>query len=589
MTFPASAPSDLIDPGVDAATLFERAERLFEADLEILRLVAASRLRALFVCRDRVLKRQVALRAQLTPGAPERAWFDCETELLAALDHPVLRPVYTAGEREEWAYRVEKWVEGESLAQAVARGPRPVPAVLQLARDLISFLVYVHSQRIVLRQLAPQTVMIDTAERTIVTDLRHAQLCLPLAGATHTPAMTPLLGPEIRDGSAGEPASDIYSVGALLYYAVTGTLPEEDPASIIAPRELRGACPRALERVIMRALRADPAERFLTAAEMGDDLLSELGDYDVQLQVPPPEAVEDGPAWEMQLRRALGDDYELLEKLGAGGFGRVYRVRDLALEREVALKVLHPYLTEDPYVVERFRREAQLAAAFMHPTIANVHDFGGRAGFLWYTMEYVKGTNLAQLVSRDGPQPVGRVVQWLLEALDALAKAHERGMVHRDLKPENILIDGATGRIAITDFGLALAIRGDSRYGGASAAAGTPGFASPEQLLGEESDHRTDIYSLSLVGIFALSAKVPFEGGSVESVVARQDLGRLPDVAAVRPEVPARLVRVLRTAAARRPDDRYPSATDFAAALREATQQRDSLTSRWMSKLLGRE
>ena len=587
MTTSASTQRQLIAPDIDPVALFGQAEGLFREDLEILRLVAASPLRALFVCRDRALKRQVALRVQLTPESPARTWFQCESELLAALDHSSLRPVYAAGERGEWAYRIDKWIEGESLTDAVARGPRPLPSVLQLARDLISLLAYVHSQRIVLRQLVPETVMIDTAERTFVTDLRHAQLCLPVAGATHTPGAMPFLAPEIRDGSAGEPGSDIYAVGALLYYAVTGRPPALSPGDIVPPKELRSACPGALERVIMRAVKGDPAERFLTAAEMGDDLLSDLGEFDVHFPGLPPTGIEDKTVWEKRLRRALGDDYELLEELGSGGFGRVYRVRDLALEREVALKLLHSYLTADPHVVARFRREAQLAAAIMHRSMANVHDIGGRAGFLWYTMEYVRGADLARIVAREGPQPVGLVVGWMLEALDALDKAHARGMVHRDLKPENLLIEAETGRVVITDFGLGIALKGGDRYGGASAAAGTPGYAAPEQLLGEPVDHRTDLYSLSLVAYFALSGRIPFEGRSIESVIARQDLGQLPDVTAMRPDVPEQLLSVLERGAQRQPEDRFGSAAEYAEALRKAMRERDSLVRRWAGRLFG--
>src|SRR5690606_7646997 len=148
-------------------------------------------------------------------------------------------------------------------------------------------------------------------------------------------------------------------------------------------------------------------------------------------------AHDDGRHWEARLRRALGDDYELLDTLGEGGFGRVYRVRDLHLEREVALKILHPHLTADATVVERFRREAQLAARLNHGNIVNIYDISGRSGLLWYTMEIVHGPNIAQLVERDGPLAVDQVLRLLREALSALGHAHALGLVHRDIKPEN--------------------------------------------------------------------------------------------------------------------------------------------------------
>jgi serine/threonine-protein kinase len=281
---------------------------------------------------------------------------------------------------------------------------------------------------------------------------------------------------------------------------------------------------------------------------------------------------EDSRAWEKRLRRALGDEYELLNELGAGGFGRVYRVRDLRLEREVALKILHPFLTTDPAVVDRFRREAQLAARLDHQNIVQIFDIGGRAGLQWYTMEYVPGKSLAQIVQNTGPLPLDRVVRLLAESLAALQHAHAQGLVHRDLKPENVLIDGVDGGVRIADFGLALAFQGPDRFGGASASrGGTPEFAAPEQLLGEPVDARTDLYSLSAVGYFALTGEPPFPGGSVESIVARQSLGELPDISGVRKDVPDRLMTMLAKGAAPRPADRFVSAEQYAQSLKRAT------------------
>src|SRR6185295_206557 len=133
-------------------------------------------------------------------------------------------------------------------------------------------------------------------------------------------------------------------------------------------------------RIVLRALNRAPEDRFLTAAEMLEDLASDAGTFETRAAAvihTPFAGGEDRARWEKWLRRALGDDYELLSLLGTGGFGRVYKVRDLHLEREVALKVLQPLLTRDPEVVERFRREAQLAAGLRHPNIVNIFDIGG--------------------------------------------------------------------------------------------------------------------------------------------------------------------------------------------------------------------
>jgi serine/threonine-protein kinase len=245
----------------------------------------------------------------------------------------------------------------------------------------------------------------------------------------------------------------------------------------------------------------------------------------------------------------------------------VYRVRDLQLERLVALKVLHPALTRDPTVVERFNREAQLAARLNHPNIVNIYDIGGRSGLIWYTMELISGPSLAQLVERNGPLTVDRVLRLLREALSALAHAHGSGLVHRDIKPENMLID-QDGSVQITDFGLALALRG--KFGGATSQSGTPQFASPEQLLGERVDQRSDLYSLAAVAYYALLGRPPFPGRTPEQILARQTTNQLPAAAEQREDVSEALQQVLDRALSAEVEARYPSAAEFLQAVNRA-------------------
>ncbi len=571
-----------ISQDIDAPGLFDRAQAVFGDMFEVIRLVAASPERALFVVRDTILKREVALRVHLQPDSRSRAWYERETELMANLQHDGLRSIYSAGYRGDWAYRAASWVEGESLEAAVIRAPRPIPRVLRIARTLTSLLEYVHSKHITVRRVVPATVMLEATGRTVVIDLRFASVCMDLADPLDQGSL-PFVAPEIRDGAPGDPMSDVYLAGALLYYSLTAKTPALDPAAIVPPKGLRASSPQILDRILMRALSAEPSDRYLSAAEMSDELTSELGDaaMAIPVSVESGAVYEDTRAWELHLRRALGDDYELLKELGSGGFGRVYQVRDLELEREVALKVLHPFLTSDPAVVERFRREAQLAARVVHSNIVNTYDIGGRSGLLWYTMEYVPGGNLAQIVESEGPLPLDRVVRMLREALDALKLAHGYGLVHRDLKPENILLE-QTGSLRIADFGLALALQRPDWHGGASSRSGTPEFAAPEQMLGEPVDERADLYSLTLCAYFALTGASPFGGGSATSILARHAVGTLPDIPTTRDDVPQELVKVLAKGAARAPSDRFQSAESYREALDQSLRSAWPKSLRWL-------
>ena len=544
-------------------------------------IVAASRERVLFRAEDLLLKRRVSLRINFFSDDSIRAWFMREAEALAQLNHPAIRSMYDAGVIGDIAFRVGGWIEGEGLNEALRRGPRPIPVVHTLARDLLSALEHAHANGIILRRLVPASLLISHSGHGTVTDARFASWTLPAVPRGATPTGLEFMAPEVRHGQVGDPASDVFAAGALLYYALTGVEPTLDPSQVRPPRELRPMTPGAMERVILRALRPAPDDRYLNAVEMLEDFASDAGSFEMPAaSAPGPWGPEDRARFEKRLRRALGDDYELLSLLGSGGFGSVYRVRDLHLEREVALKVLHPLLTRDPEVVERFRREAQLAARLNHMNIVNIYDIGGRAGLIWYTMELIDGPSLAQLVDRDGPMPIARVLRLLREGLSALAHAHALGLVHRDIKPENMLIE-RDGALRITDFGLALALRGMGKYGGATSQSGTPQFASPEQLLGERVDQRTDLYSLAAVACFALLGVTPFPGMTPEQVLARQTTRQLPALQAARSDVSDELERVLHRALEPEVERRFPSAAEFLQALNRATTAQEHPRGDW--------
>jgi serine/threonine protein kinase len=563
----------------DPRVAFDRTREALGTRYRLERIVASSPERVLFEAHDEVLKRPVSLRVNFFLDQAVRAWFMRESEALGQLDHPGILHVYDAGQVGDLAYRIGSWVDGEGLGEAVRRGPRPIPTVFALARDLLGALDHAHLRGIIVRVISPLSVLVNAGGRATVTDLRHCNYCLPAIPKGISPPALPFMAPEIRNGGEGDPASDIYTVGAILYYAVTGQKPALDPRQLRPPTALRPTCPRVIERIVQRALEPSAASRYFTAAEMLEDFASDAGTYDV----PPPTVGtadvapnEDRARWEQRLRRALGDDYELLALLGTGGFGRVYRVRDLHLERQVALKVLHPSLTSDPSVVERFRREAQLAAKLDHPNIVNIYDIGGRSGLIWYAMELVKGPSLAQLVERDGPLPLDQLLRLLREALSALAHAHGQGLVHRDIKPENLLI-AEDGSLQITDFGLALALRG--KFGGATSQSGTPQFASPEQLLGERVDQRSDLYSLAAVAYYAILGRPPFPGLTPEQVLAKQTTNQFPVATEQREDVSDALERVLDKALSADVSARFGSAAEMLQAVNEAadTGSRDQV------------
>src|SRR2546426_4016893 len=235
----------MTSPPVDRLEgLVQALDPAFRLDQE----VVVSPERALYRAWDRILKRYVALRVHLVPDAPGRAWFLRETETLAALDHPAIRHVYAAGIVGPFAYRTANWIEGEGLAEALRRGPRPIPTAHALVRDLLGALEHAHARGVILRRIVPIALMLEPSGRSVITDLRYANWCLPNVPPEERGAGGAFVAPEIRAGAPGEPASDVYAVGALVYCVLTGQEPDADPARIVPPRseehtsELQSPC-----------------------------------------------------------------------------------------------------------------------------------------------------------------------------------------------------------------------------------------------------------------------------------------------------------------------------------------------------------
>lgn len=285
---------------------------------------------------------------------------------------------------------------------------------------------------------------------------------------------------------------------------------------------------------------------------------------------------------EQRLRQALGQDYELGPQIGRGGMGIVYRATDLRLKREVAVKVLPPEVAYRSDLRKRFLREAQMAASLTHPHIVSIYDVGHKNNVAYIVMAYIHGESVRDLIRRSGAQPSHVVARILREVAWALSYAHARGVVHRDIKPDNIMIERASGRAIVMDFGLAKldSSKEDEHLTQPGKVLGTPAYMSPEQARGrDELDHRTDIYSLGMVGLHLLLGRNPFDGSSPQAIMARVITEDPPDIGLSRPDLPTWLTDALRKALQRSPTKRYDHAEEMADALDRGETQREIPTS----------
>lgn len=259
-------------------------------------------------------------------------------------------------------------------------------------------------------------------------------------------------------------------------------------------------------------------------------------------------------------------NYRIVERLGHGGQGKVYRAIDTLVERQVAIKVLRPEIARDPEMLERFRAEAVALAKLNHPAIAQLYAFVCEKGDFYMVMEYVPGRTLAELIRDEGPFPWPRAVSIAASILDAIAFAHHAGVLHRDLKPANVMLT-SDDRVKVMDFGIAQ-IAGKRKMTREGRIVGTVEYLAPERIRGAAPDERSDLYSVGIVLYEMLTGRLPFEASTEYATMMAQLNERPASPHELGVEVPEALAAVLDKALEKDPDRRFPDAATFAAALR---------------------
>ncbi|MDR3634014.1 MAG: serine/threonine-protein kinase, partial [Isosphaeraceae bacterium] len=260
--------------------------------------------------------------------------------------------------------------------------------------------------------------------------------------------------------------------------------------------------------------------------------------------------------------------YEIIRRVGRGGMGRVFQAFDTALQRNVAVKILAAPLAASPMARRRFLREARAAAALNHPNIVTVHAVGEFGSIPYLVMEYVGGGSLSVRLRASAPLPPGEVIRLGAQVAHGLAAAHAQGLVHRDIKPANLLLDDATGRIKITDFGLAQATLDPSESASPGQTAGTPSFLAPELLVGVPATSRSDLFSLGCVLYAMVDGGSPFRGTQFLEVATRLASDTPVSLERLDPRIPPALAALVAGLLEKSPEARHPgTAAEVAARL----------------------
>ena len=265
----------------------------------------------------------------------------------------------------------------------------------------------------------------------------------------------------------------------------------------------------------------------------------------------------------------IGHRYKVMRLLGIGGMGSVYRVHDLELDRDVALKLIRSDIAENASTLERFKREIQLSSRVTHRNVLRVYDLGEADGIKFLTMRYVEGEDLASVLKREGRLPIPRLLHIFRQICEGLGAAHEQGVIHRDLKPQNVMLD-ATDNVFVMDFGLAKSLE-QSGMTQDGAVVGTPYYMSPEQVKGEPIDRRSDIFSLGVILYEMASGELPYTGRTPYEVMIQRTQKPPRPVEHINPEIPPYLRKIIERCLSIDPALRYATTAEILQDVNNAT------------------
>lgn len=352
---------------------------------------------------------------------------------------------------------------------------------------------------------------------------------------------------------------DFYQLGGVLYELLCG----RPILEYLYTARGKSRVPRAVRPILEGLLGFDPASRF---ASCGAALSAIEVVLSTQPQAPVVSVGGDRPS-------RLGP-YRLLEYIGRGGMGEVYRGYEEALDREVAVKVLPRELASQPVFVERFRSEAAAAAQVTHPNVVPIYSVGHEAGQHFFAMQYVAGESLAERLRREGRLPLEEALELGAQILQGLAAAHARGVIHRDLKPGNILIERGTNRVLLADFGLSRRLTIAGQCVDQDLFLGTVEYLAPEQIRGEPADVRSDLYAFGAVLYQMVSGRGPRRAETPTGALMEAAFGGPLGLDLAEDAVPEELRRLVGRLTARRPEDRYATSAE---ALRDLNALRQAL------------
>ena len=518
--------------------------------------------------RDTQLDRIVALKTIVTELADEadtRQRFVREARAAADLSHPNIIKVYDFGEDAGRAYIVMELLVGHNLSDLLADGKAaPLERAITIMRGVSTGMAFAHSRSIVHRDLKPGNIFLPDNGSVKVLDFGLARIASSKLTRGGLVFGTPdYMSPEQIRGKVVDHRSDIFSLGAVFYHLISGRKPFAAGSLPLVMRAVLESDPEALTntsplvaRIIARALQKDPADRYQAVDELITDLDrgGEPEERDATVLIRRAAV----PAAFPRIGR-----YRVVEEIGRGGMGVVYRARDPVLDRDVAIKSILGDFSSESDAAEQFEHEARAAAGLQHANIITIYELGMSDGSPYIVMEFLGGMDLeAVMRARQRPSLATRL-DIVMQLCAGLSFAHRQGVVHRDMKPSNVRIL-EDGTVKLIDFGIARVSRSVPSAGDS---AGSVACTAPEQLEGSEGDARSDVFGVGVLMYEFFGGTPPFAGDSPPTVAYQILNHEPPPLNTIDSGIPDALSRVVVRALEKRPGRRYEDAGALAAAL----------------------
>jgi len=512
-----------------------------------------------------------------------------EAEALGRLDHPAIARLYGQGESPLGIFIARELLEGRTLHERIGAGEIPAEEALAIVHALCGGLHSAHEAGLIHRDVHPDNIFLERssdgtesavklADFGVVKFTEGRELTSPSAAGNilGNPAY---VSPEQVQGRPLDRRSDVYAVALIAYELLSGARPfpgnnemelllahvegTPPPFSETAPDN---EIPAAVEKAVLAALAKDPADRPQTAHAFSEALRTAWDGAKAQ-------QTEQHSA-DPFLGKTLAGRYEVAQLIGQGGMGAVYKARQVAVDRLVAVKALSRDLVSDAAAIERFEREMQATSRLEHPHTVNVIDYGrSDGGVPFLVMELLDGPTLLEVMERDGPLPSRRLARIAEQIAQALGAAHDKGIIHRDVKPENIVLLDSYGKqdwVKVLDFGIARMGRAapSARLTSSGHVVGTPQTISPEQIVGGAASARSDLYALGVVMYMMATGTAPFEGSEPLATMYQHVNEPVPPIES-RTDVahPEWLKALIYRLLAKKPEDRPASAQELLQAI----------------------